>query len=65
LNKYFSGGDMAKNVNPMQMNKLNQQMARMMDPQILHRMGGMNGLQNMMKQIQSGGGGFDNLLGKK
>lgn len=61
----FKGGDMAKNVNPMQMNKLNQQMARMMDPQILHRMGGMNGLQNMMKQIQSGGGGFDNLLGKK
>ena len=35
----FKGGDMTKNVNPTQMAKLNQQMARMMDPSVLQRMG--------------------------
>lgn len=50
----FKGGDMAKNVNPAQMAKLNQQMAKMMDPRVLQQMGGMSGLQNMMRQLQSG-----------
>lgn len=36
---WFSGGDMSKNVNPSQMAKLNQQMAKMMDPRVLHHMG--------------------------
>jgi len=56
----FKGGDMAKNVNHTQMAKLNQQMAKMMDPRVLHQMGGMGGLQNMMKQFQgaSGAGGM-------
>lgn len=35
----FKGGDMTKNVNPAQMAKLNHQMARMMDPSVLQRMG--------------------------
>lgn len=35
----FKGGDMAKNVNQAQMAKLNQQMAKMMDPRVLHQMG--------------------------
>lgn len=35
----FKGGDMAKNVNPTQMAKLNQQMAKMMDPRVLQQMG--------------------------
>ena len=35
----FKGGDMTKNVNPAQMAKLNQQMAKMMDPRVLHQMG--------------------------
>ena len=35
----FKGGDMGKNVNPSQMAKLNQQMAKMMDPRVLHQMG--------------------------
>ncbi|KAG7238065.1 hypothetical protein INR49_031419 [Caranx melampygus] len=35
----FKGGDMSKNVNPSQMAKLNQQMAKMMDPRVLHHMG--------------------------
>lgn len=35
----FKGGDMPRNVNQAQMAKLNQQMARMMDPRVLHHMG--------------------------
>nr|KAG5714439.1 hypothetical protein BaRGS_006885 [Batillaria attramentaria] len=34
----FKGGDMSKNVNPAQMAKLNQQMAKMMDPRVLQQM---------------------------
>ena len=30
---------MSKNVNPAQMAKLNTQMAKMMDPRVLHQMG--------------------------
>ncbi|XP_063992259.1 signal recognition particle subunit SRP54 [Diachasmimorpha longicaudata] len=59
----FKGGDMMKNVNQTQMAKLNQQMAKMMDPRVLHQMGGMSGLQNMMKQLQQGAGGLGNLMG--
>lgn len=62
----FKGGDMAKNVNTAQMAKLNQQMAKMMDPRVLHQMGGMAGLQNMMRQLQAGAagglGGLGNLM---
>ena len=36
-----AGGDMNKNVNPNQMAKLNQSMARMMDPQVLQKMGNL------------------------
>lgn len=53
----FKGGDMAKNVNPSQLAKLNQSMAKMIDPRVLQQIGGMNGLQNMMRQFQSGGPG--------
>ncbi|KAF7704468.1 hypothetical protein HF521_021540 [Silurus meridionalis] len=53
----FKGGDMSKNVNPSQMAKLNQQMAKMMDPRLLHHMGGMAGLQSMMRQFQKGASG--------
>ncbi|XP_012530245.1 signal recognition particle 54 kDa protein [Monomorium pharaonis] len=60
----FKAGDMAKNVNPTQMAKLNHQMAKMMDPRVLHQMGGMPGLQNIMKQLQQGAaGGLGNLMG--
>ena len=30
-------------------------MAKMIDPRVLQQMGGMGGLQNMMKQFQSAG----------
>ncbi|KAM3960526.1 signal recognition particle 54k [Aphomia sociella] len=61
----FKGGDMAKNVNQTQMAKLNQQMAKMMDPRILQQMGGMSGLHNMMKQLQQGSSGMNSLMGGK
>merc|ERR1719317_1588442 len=48
----FKGGDMNRNVNQSQVAKLNQQMAKMMDPRVLQQMGGMQGLQSMMKQFQ-------------
>lgn len=53
----FKGGDMSKNVNPTQMAKLNQQMVKMMDPRVLQSMGGVAGLQNMMKKFQAGAAG--------
>lgn len=60
----FKGGDMTKNVNPSQMAKLNQQMAKMIDPRMLQQMGGMNGLQSMLRQLQQGAaGGLDSLMG--
>lgn len=60
----FKGKDMGKNVNPAQMAKLNQQMAKMMDPRLLQQMGGMNGLQNMMRQLQQGSAGaMGNFMG--
>merc|ERR1712228_377274 len=52
----FKGGDMNKQVNPSQMAQLNKQMANMIDPNVLRQMGGMGGLQNMMRQLQAGGG---------
>ncbi|XP_042901549.1 signal recognition particle subunit SRP54 [Parasteatoda tepidariorum] len=58
----FKGGDIAKNVNSVQINKLNQQMAKMMDPRVLQQMGGISGLQNMMRQLQ---GAATNNLGAR
>ncbi|KAL4091646.1 hypothetical protein QTP88_026305 [Uroleucon formosanum] len=60
----FKSGDMSKNVNPSQMAKLNQQITKMMDPRVLQQIGGMPGLQNVMRQLQQGtGGGLSNLMG--
>lgn len=41
-----------KNINPNQMAKLNQHMAKLIDPQVLQQMGGPGMLNNMMKQLQ-------------
>ena len=38
---------MAKNVNHTQMAKLNQQMAKMMDPRVLHQMGMIKSCNNV------------------
>jgi signal recognition particle subunit SRP54 len=59
----LSGGDPNKQVNPTQMAKLNLQMAKMMDPRILHQMGGVPGLSNMMRQLQGASGGMGNMMG--
>lgn len=49
----FKSGDISRNVNPNQMAKLNQQMAKMIEPNMLAKLGGTSGLQNFLKQIQS------------
>lgn len=49
-----------KNINPSQLQKLNQQMAKMMDPRVLQHMGGMGGLQNMMRQLQGASSAMSN-----
>ena len=60
----FKSGDVTKNVSTTQMAKLNQQMAKMIDPRMLQQMGGMNGLQSMMRQLQQGGmSGLQNMMG--
>ena len=50
----FKGGDLSKNVNSQQM----AQFAQMMPPGVLSKMGGKEGFQNMIKQLQQGGGGM-------
>merc|ERR1719222_1888744 len=50
------GGNMDQQVGPAQMAQLNQQMSKMIDPGVLKQMGGMSGLQNMMKQMQGSAG---------
>lgn len=42
--------------NARQMQMLQGEMAKMIDPRILNQMGGMGGLSNLMKQFTSGGG---------
>merc|ERR1712055_613461 len=59
----FKGGDMNRAVNPSQMAQLNKQMANMIDPNVLRQMGGMGGLQNMMRQLQGGGGAPPDMAG--
>jgi len=57
MKNLFNDKPNAKAPNPKQMNDLNQQMAKMMDPRILQQMGGMKGIENMMNQFQQGGTG--------
>lgn len=60
-----SGDINPRSINPSQMNRMQQQISRVIDPRILNQMGGMNGLTNMMKQMQGGGLGkmFGNMGG--
>ncbi len=41
-----------KNLNPAKMGKVYQSMAKAMDPQMLRAIGGMSGIETMMKQMQ-------------
>ncbi|GMT20254.1 hypothetical protein PFISCL1PPCAC_11551, partial [Pristionchus fissidentatus] len=45
-------GEMNQNVNPAKMAQIQQQLAKSMDPRIMQQMGGMGGLQNMMRELQ-------------
>ena len=54
---------MSQNMNNQQMQKLNMHMAKMMDPRVLQQMGGINGLQNMMKQFNQTDGHGRSLKG--
>lgn len=58
----FKGGNPNRNINPSEMNRIQQQMSRIIDPRILNQMGGAGGLQNMMRQLQ--GSGLGNIMGK-
>jgi len=58
MKSLFKGGEMnPRNMNPVQMQKLSQQMTKMIDPRVLQQMGGMGGLQRMMQQLGTGGMG--------
>ncbi|KXS15603.1 signal recognition particle-containing protein [Gonapodya prolifera JEL478] len=43
-------------MNPQAAAKMNQQMAKLVDPRMLQQIGGVGGLQKMMQQMQQGGG---------
>ena len=53
-------GGMPKN--PQQMAKMNQSLSKL-NPALMQQMGGVGGLQNMMKQLQSGGGDLSKMMG--
>jgi len=46
-------GDMKQNPNPKALMAMQQQMSKMLPPQMMQQMGGMAGIQNMMKQFGS------------
>jgi signal recognition particle subunit SRP54 len=54
-----------RNMNPAQMQKLSQHMTKMIDPNVLRQMGGMGGLQNMMRQLQGAGAGPSTRSGRR
>eukprot|EP00123_Amoebidium_parasiticum_P018420 comp24197_c0_seq4/m.44421 comp24197_c0_seq4/g.44421 ORF comp24197_c0_seq4/g.44421 comp24197_c0_seq4/m.44421 type:complete len:524 (-) comp24197_c0_seq4:65-1636(-) len=56
FNQMKGMGDMNRKMTPQDMARMNQQMAKMVNPRMLQQMGGMGGLQNMMAQMQQGGG---------
>lgn len=52
----FSMMDSKRPPNPQDISRIQQQMSKNMNPRMLQQMGGLGGLQNMMRQLQSGGG---------
>ncbi len=62
--KGLGGADM-RNANPNQMAKLSQHMSKMIDPNVIKSMGGMGGLQNMMRQMATAEGLFGSKNSKK
>jgi len=56
VKELFKDEKQIKNLNPAKMGKVYQSMAKAMDPQMLKAIGGMQGIETMMKQMQQGGG---------
>merc|ERR1719221_1836318 len=73
VKELFKDEKQIKNLNPAKMGKVYQSMAKAMDPQMLRAIGGMQGIETMMKQMQQGGGmpgdmnmaGLDKMMKKK
>jgi len=73
VKELFKDEKQIKNLNPNKMGKVYQSMAKAMDPQMLRAIGGMQGIETMMKQMQQGGGmpgdmnmaGLDKMMKKK
>ena len=57
----WKSGDLSRNVNANQMAQLRGQLAKTMDPAVLHQMGGMQGLDKMIKQLHASGGNIPGL----
>ena len=54
----WKNGDLSRNVNANQMQQLRMQLAKTMDPAVLQQMGGMAGLDKMIKQLHASGAGM-------
>jgi len=73
VKELFKDEKQVKNLNPQKMGKVYQSMAKAMDPQMLRAIGGMQGIESMMKQMQQGGAmpggmgmqGMEQMLKKK
>lgn len=55
VKELFKDEKQIKNLNPAKMGKVYQSMAKAMDPHMLRAIGGMQGIESMMKQMQAGG----------
>merc|ERR1719312_1301667 len=55
VKELFKDEKQMKNLNPAKMGKVYHSMAKAMDPQMLRAIGGMQGIETMMKQMQQGG----------
>merc|ERR1711990_1189026 len=73
VKELFKDEKQVKNLNPAKMGKVYQSMAKAMDPHMLRAIGGMQGIETMMKQMQQGGAmpggmgmqGLDQMMKKK
>merc|ERR1719382_1814356 len=73
VKELFKDEKQIKNLNPAKMGKVYQSMAKAMDPHMLRAIGGMQGIETMMKQMQQGGAmpggmgmqGMEQMLKKK
>merc|ERR1719411_1067532 len=55
VKELFKDEKQIQNLNPAKMGKVYQSMAKAMDPHMLRAIGGMRGIEDMMKQMQQGG----------